>query len=375
MNHKSDLHISSNFCLLTPYGQAYPDDPAYTISMNIVVTDDNGKPVPNVTVNFQTAGLNGDRTQFFDADSESDDVGGHTAQKKTDSNGVAAIRFCCRVNGIIDLVAYIDMEAEPVSEGTIVCSNEVPGTLNPLLLASQLDNKLLVQENEFSFRVSTTKSGTVHDTDRTVVILNRTPFLVPGDFSRLTNQGAQIPYHSLTLNENVRANNIYYMSQATAGTAYVSRHLGFAVIGVPTAMPDPAITGYWPGPRPQIGSTAGTITDGDLVNGNILTIHIPFSGKYQLRPHDKVTFWIYVNGWTAGNNQSKKAYSRSFDYIVPPDHDPESTLVITLSAQYFYNYSRHENGVETENRAYMNYRVNDLLWSSAWSGSILTDPQ
>jgi hypothetical protein len=372
MNKKSALHLSSDFCLMTPRGQAYPGNPDYTITMNIVVTDESGQPQPNVPVFFQTAGSGGGQTEFFGADSTTD-RDGLIAQKRTNADGVAEVQLCSHFVGIIDLHFYLEDGDD--SQAKIASSDERQGTLLPLGFSNVQDGKLVIPKNEYSFRVSAAaKSGNAFDTDEAVIILNRKSYWL-GQYSEVYNGGKQLPYHALNLDDQAQTNTMYYIAQHTSGTPYVSRYASFAVIGTPTAMPDPDLVLAWPGPRPYPAPANKTITDADL-DGYLLTIHIPAGDQNLLKPYDKVTLWIYINGWTAGNDKSAKAYTRSFDYIVPPDHDPGSTLVITLSAQYFYNYSAKEGAPLSDNNIFMNYQVNGSGgWSSAWQGTIITDPQ
>ncbi|HEY9132305.1 MAG TPA: hypothetical protein VIM98_11155 [Dyella sp.] len=373
MNHRSTIRVSSDFILSSIEGQENLLDPLYTLTASMVVTDDDNETVPGVTMRFRIPDLGGGRVQFFGMDRVEDNEG-LTAWKDTDDNGVAEVKLCGYASLFIYLFGSID-GSDSTTQFTLVCSNEAEeGSLEPPTFLNEQDGELAVQNPDYSFQTKAPKAlSNAHDSDPCAIVVNRRLAWL-GLYGRLSDPGAQVPYNALEIDDSPVANNMYYFATPPgAATTYKSQLATFGVNGVPTARPNPEINGDWEAPRPY---PSGTIDDNALKD-YVLTFHVPLGqdSSKQLKPRDKVTFWIYVNGWTAGSIKSKKAYTRSFSMIVPDDYDPDDQLplTLTLSAQYFYNFSRGDDNND-DNKIYFNYQVNDSGWSKAWSGIITTDP-
>jgi hypothetical protein len=372
----SNLHLSGRYTLISEHGNERPDDPTYTLTANVVVTDDNGNPAPaGQTVHFVTVGVAGDKVKFLTGVNSQDNEGGTVGTVLSGAGGVATVRLCGYTHFICTFYAYLEVDS-PTTQQLIVFGNEDAGAVPLIELPG--GEPLKVEENKYSFTVKAVKGMLPQNPDQTAVILNG-KLVDVYQYSDLlgSNQqgGIQIPYHLLILNENVAANVIHYFVQNVAGTTYLSQKTKFAVQGTPTAMPDPTLARSYPAPVPNPRFDSNIMTYFDLNPDTTHFVEFNIPASVELLPHDKVTFWIYVNGNTPDGSQ-KKAYSRSFTYEVPDDYNStDGPFTVSISSQYFYNFTRAAPPAEDQNYLYFDYQVNDISWSHYWQGKIETAVQ
>ncbi len=178
--------------------------------------------------------------------------------------------------------------------------------------------------------------------------------------------GYDVPYVALPKPPPLK-NTLSYFVQEFPGTSFFSKKALVQLDGIPTARPDPKKGAYWDEPFPRYTLADDTLTQSDLeAEGDMFWVTVPpYGGRLK---GDKITVYVYLNGWDFDDHHKKKAI-HCVDSYIDTDLNEAACFYVSMSGQYFADYASFQG---KKGEFFIDYRVNDFRWSHPWRRRIDT---